>query len=118
MFFLLIRSTQKKQRVPKVSKRVCPYIHVWCPYIHVWCPYIHVWCPYIHVWCPYIHVWVYIIYFLFVLMHTLRQSLSETYIALLCNYYFFYIKKVPKMRKFQMFNFYIFHPILMQFFAK
>ena len=97
MFFLLIRSTQKKQRVPKVSKRVCPYIHVWCPYIHVWCPYIH--------------VWVYIIYFLFVLMHTLRQSLSETYIALLCNYYWlFYIK--GEITKIELFSF---HPILIHF---
>jgi hypothetical protein len=90
MFFLLIRSTQKKQRVPKVSKRVCPYIHVWCPYIHVW---------------------VYIIYFLFVLMHTLRQSLSETYIALLCNYYWlFYIK--GEITKIELFSF---HPILIHF---
>jgi hypothetical protein len=50
-------------------------------------------------------------------MNSLWTSLSEKCISLLCNCYRFYIKGVQS-GTFPIFNFFIFHPILMHFFCK
>ena len=46
--------------------------------------------------------------------HNFLRTINNPCIALLCNYYHFWHKR----GKFQIFNFLIFHPILMQFLCK
>jgi hypothetical protein len=67
--FFVDQKYTKETRGPKISKRVCAYI------------------------------WVYIVYMFlmnFLLMHSLRKSPSETCITILCNYYYFWHKRVQK----------------------
>ena len=64
-FFFIDQKYTKETRGPKVSKRVCPYIGI--NYLLFLC-----------VWRE------------FLLMHSLKKSLSETCMTLLCNYYCFW----------------------------
>ena len=52
-----------------------------------------------------------------ILVNSLRKSLPEKWIALLCNYCHFWHKRDPKGGNFRILIFLIFHQILMYFFA-